>query len=183
MKKVFAAFALLLLLIAGGANAQVTPYFQVFFPNPDDPGDSYYWQETTVCQVGMVHELYVVGKNMNAWIIGAEYQVVYPPSILYLGDTYAGDLWIGSTNIGVSSVWSIPQNGFVPMHLATVQYLCNACPPDTPISVIPNSSTGFLGYTDLNVVLFPAIGMVSTFCPQTIPTDDTTWGQVKALFE
>ena len=184
MKKVFAAFALLLLLIAGGASAQVNPYFQVFFPHPDNPGDPYFWQAHVNCTPGQMDSLYVVGKNMNAWVIGAEYQVLYPsPNIMWMADIYTPTTTIGNTAIGISEVWQTPLNGWAPVLLASALYMCNDCPPDTPILVGPNPNTGFIGYSDINTTLYPAIGMVSTFCPLTVPTEDTTWGQVKALFE
>ena len=185
MKKVFAAFALLLILVAGGANAQVLPYFQVFFPHPDDPSDPYFWQESVVpvCDGVTANTLYVVGKNLQAWVIGAEFQVAYPPMVTWLGDVPASTLTLGATPTGFSAVWTIQQNGFLPLLLVSAIYTCTECPPDSPITVIPNSVTGFLGFTDAATTLVPVIGMTSTFCPLTVPTEDTTWGQVKALFE
>ena len=189
MKKVFAALALLLILVAGGASAQVNPYFQVFFPHPDDPADPYFWQDTAVCTPGTMDSLFVVAKFTNNWVLGVEFAINYPAGITWIADYNTPTTTIGATPLhlapgGISMVWQTPINGFAPFLMCSVLYMCDQCLPDSPISVVPHGTTGLLGYTRYpDAMYFPAIGLTSTFCPDTVPSEDTTWGQVKALFE
>jgi len=49
--------------------------------------------------------------------------------------------------------------------------------------VIPHPGTGFLGgvdYPGFNLV--PSVGLTAVLCACTIPTEQTTWGQVKAVY-
>jgi hypothetical protein len=63
--------------------------------------------------------------------------------------------------------------------------MCDACAPENwnvPISVRPYPGQIFVRaveWPNLNIVL--AVGMTAIICP-TSPIQETTWGQVKALY-
>jgi hypothetical protein len=172
--------SLVVVLIIGVGAVQSfaqAPVVQVFF-------DKYYLQQTKVCALGTIDSAYVVARNFNTYIVGIEYAVSYPAGISWLGDIPASDLKIGDTPSGISEVWSIPQNGFQPIKLATINYFCSMCNDDSPIVVTAHPVSGYLRatrYPDLQFIY--AIGMTSVFCPVNIPVENTTWGKVKSLYE
>jgi hypothetical protein len=181
MKKVLAVFAAITLLaFAAPMVSAQTPNVQMFF-------DGGYGSQTYTCSVGQFGQGYVVAKNFNMFLVGIEYAIDYPAGITWIGETYASDLQIGNTKLadgGISQVFSLPQNGFFPILLATVTFRCDACNPDTPLAVVPNPVSGYLRATRYpdNAFVY-GIGMTSIFCPTNVPVENTTWGGVKALYD
>lgn len=180
MRKVLVLTAVLMVL-GSFAYAQ-TPNVQMVF----DPG---YTSQTKVCTPGEIFQGYLVARNFNVWVQAIEFNVLYPAGLLKLGETYPdGTLQIGTGTDdylgGFSQVWLVPQNGFQPLLAVTVNFACQECLPDSPIVVVPNSISGFLRATDYpgNNFVY-GVGMTSIMCPVTIPTENTTWGGVKALYE
>jgi len=174
-----AAFALVIVL-TGAANAQV-PYIASFF-------DVYYTQETSPnpCPgIGVIDTMWVALANTNAFISGVEFQIVYPPQMIFLADIGTQPVTIGNTSTGFSMAWALPQNGFSTIPICMVQFMwnCEFCPSaNIPIVVVPNQYTGFLGYTDFPYyVAHDAVGLTALIC-QTVPVEETTWGQVKSLY-
>ena len=50
------------------------------------------------------------------------------------------------------------------------------------VKVVANPVTGFLGVTDFpQYNLIPGVGLTSYICA-TVPAEETSWGQVKALY-
>ncbi len=180
MKRVLALVTVLAVLAFGVSlvNAQI-PNVQVFF-------DEGYGYQTRNCTPPEVFQAYVVAKNFNMWFVGVEYAVAYPPMVTWLGDSDIPPTTLGSTPLlsgGISEVWSTPQNGFGPVRLATITLLCNACIPDTPLSVVPHPISGFIRATRYPDLAFQnAVGMTSVFCPVDVPAENSTWGGVKALY-
>lgn len=178
MKKVFAITAVL--MVVGSFAFAQTPNVQMVF-------DEGYATQTYTCTPGEVFQGYLVARNFNIWMQAIEYNVQYPAGLTKLGEFYPSPLAIGATDDtvnGFSLAWQVPQNAFEPVLTATVTFACNDCIPDSPIVVGPNVVSGYLRATDYpNNNFVYGIGMTSTMCPVTVPTENTTWGGVKALYE
>ena len=183
MRKVLFVFSALLILSLGTSivSAQ-TPNVQVFFDEyfgqthldqcpPDAPGT-------------VVGNFYVVASNFSMWISAIEYGIAYPPEIGFLGDN-TGGLDIGNSPTGIATSWPFPINGFGPVLVNTVAiiYNCQLCfEQDIPIVVVPHSGTGFIRVVEFGTNnLVNGVGMTSLICP-TVPSEETTWGNIKALY-
>jgi len=169
-----------LMATAVAVSAQ-TPYIAVYF----DAGLS---QESKNCPGPMPDVLHVAAVNFNTFVIGAEFQILYPPAMLWMGDLNTPPVTIGNTPTGISMAWPLPLNGFSPVELCQVSifWQCPGCEPtfwDSPIRVVPNPFTGFLGMVNFpQNELIPGGGLTAIVCPHTVPAQETTWGQVKALY-
>jgi hypothetical protein len=192
MRKVLVVFSALLLLTlgasmvnAGGPIPNVGVYFtsdwgtygHTALPEcpPDPPGTVF-------------DSLYVVANNFNMWMIGAEYQVLYPPQIIWLADN-TGGINIGASPTGIATTWPIPQNAFVPFAVNKVYFIynCQLCYEgvNAPIVVVANpaSISGQVQAVSWPGILVTfGIGMTSLICP-TIPVEETTWGNIKAMYQ
>jgi hypothetical protein len=170
----------LALVGASVASAQ-TPFIAVYF-------DENFTSQTKDCPGnGIPETLYVVLSNANSFVSGAEYRIAYPASMLFLADTNTPPVSIGGTPTGISLGFNLPQNGFfaVLLHTVSIFWNCSDCAVlNDPIQVFPHplNPSGNIQYTDWpNFDLFNAIGLTSQVCP-TVATEETTWGQVKALY-
>jgi hypothetical protein len=181
MRKVLLVFSALLIISLGTSivSAQ-TPNVQVFFEGgtahldqcPADPPGT---------QLG---HLYVIASNFNMWIQAIEYSIAYPPQMIFFGDN-TGGLDIGNSPTGIATSWPFPINGYssVLVNDVTFMWNCQLCfETDIQVVVNPHTITGFLRAVRWpDNVLFHGAGLVSTVC-STIPTEDTTWGSIKALY-
>lgn len=169
-----------LLATAVVASAQ-TPYIAVYF-------DPFHTQETEVCQGPVTDTWYVAAVNFNVFITGADFMIQYPPAVSWVADLNLPPVKIGSTPVGLSMGFALPQNGFNVVELCQVlvQWNCDQCvDPFTNnlVKVVANPVTGFLGVTDYpNYNMIPGVGLTTIICPVGVPNEDTTWGQVKALY-
>ena len=189
-KRVFATgFALLILVLSVGTASAQTPFIAVYFDhayqvegNPPAPaGDP--------CPgIDVVGYLYIALVNSNTFVTGVEFAVNYPPEIFWMADLDTQPVTVGNTPNGFSMGWAAPQNGFAgavficrPMFL----WKCEDCSvPNAPIVVTPHpaTGTGFVAFTDFpDYNLIPAVGLTSLICA-TVPTNETTWGQIKSLY-
>lgn len=169
--------AILLLVFSATAVTAQTPIVQVVF-------DDAYLAQTHICTNGEIDSAFVVAKNFEAWIVGIEFAIQYPVSIPFFADTDTPLLTMGNTASGITMVWQIPLNGYMPVKLCTIYYRCNNCLPDTPIRVVPHPVSGFVRATRYpDLAFIEAIGWTSIFCPDIIPVEKTTWGTVKALYQ
>lgn len=165
------------------ASAQ-TPFIGVYF----DSGYNYMAKEDGVCPgVGTLETWYVVGQNFNTFVAGMEFKIEYPGVVMWLSDAGTPPVTIGNTSTGISMGFGLPINGFFPVSICqvNVMWMCEGgCPSQNiPVRVVQHPATGYLGGTDFpNFNLVPAVGMTSLICP-SVPVQDTTWGQVKALYE
>jgi hypothetical protein len=188
MRKVLIIFFALLILGLGASisSAQI-PNVQVFFTSDWGTYGATHLDSCPPDPPGTVFDsLYVVASNFNMWMSAIEYQVIYPPAIMFLSDNNGG-LNIGTSPTGISTAWPLPQNAYVPLSVNKVYfiYMCQRCYEGTniPINVVPNPTTGLLQAVRWpDNITVPAIGMVSLICP-TVPTEETTWGNIKALYE
>jgi len=158
-----------------------TPYIAVYF-------DQYLTQETTVCPgVGVIGTWYVAAKNFNAFLMGAEFAIQYPPAVIWMADLNKPAVSVGNTPTGISMGFPLPVNGFFPVLLCTPQVFwnCDACVDpylNNAVTVVANPSTGFLGVTDYpQYNAIPCVGLTAYVCA-TVPAEETSWGQVKALY-
>jgi len=163
------------------ASAQV-PYIAVYF-------DPYHTQEAKVCPGFVVDTWYVAAVNFNTYITGADFAIQYPPAVTWMADLNLPPVKVGNTPTGLSMGYALPQNGYGVLELCQVQVFwnCDHCADpyyNNQVKVITNPLTGFLGVTDYpNFNLIPGTGLTTLICPLGVPTEDTTWGQVKALYE
>jgi hypothetical protein len=124
------AIALAFVTLAASAVSAQTPFVAVYFDNT-------FTQETANCPgLGLFQTLYVVAINFNAFLSGIEYSITYPAALSYIADlnqlggsVAAGGFTFGSTPVGTSMGFAIPQNGFFPLLLQTVlaQWQCVDC--------------------------------------------------------
>jgi len=170
--------------IAGSAFAQ-TPNLQIFFDEalteaqvncPDAP-------------IGTVMDTaYVVANNFNMWMAAVEFQIDYPlTKVAWLADLFDSPLHTGNSPIGVTIGWNIPKNAFGGAVMLKILFFwnCRNCggSENTPWDVIPNSETGYLRAVEFGSNLaVDAVGMRSVICATT-PVYETSWGQIKALYQ
>jgi hypothetical protein len=178
MKRLLMTCAILAVLTLSVTTVSAqTPIVQIVF----DEGLN---QQTKVCVTGSIDSFHVVARNFNIWMTGIEFAIQYPMGIGLIGENVLSDLSIGGTPMGISLVWMTPQNAFATVKLMTVYYICNVCYPDNPIIVLPHWQSGFVRatrYPDLEFI--NGIGWTSVFCPDVIPVEESTWGQIKSMYE
>lgn len=187
MRKVLVVFSALVILALGTSivSAQPIPNIQVYFTSEWGTHGITAIEECP--GVGVLDTIYVVASNFNMWMSAAEYKVEYPPEVVWIADN-TGGIDIGSSPVGIATTWPLPQNAFVPFAVNKVYviYDCVGCPrTDIPILVVPNPAAisgqvQAVRWPD-NALIF-GIGMISLICP-TVPVEETTWGNIKALYE
>ena len=190
MRKVLLTFAILsMIAIVSSASAQTTPYFQVYF-------DPYFTQTAADCPaapIGSVLDtLYVVAHNFDAWVLSTDFRVQWSPYMNLLGEAAIGTpLKIGNSTDGVAVTWPSRRNGWqaIPILQVTAVWMCNDCngiggamDPDSEIIVLPypgQPNPRFKEYiTEVDIF---GVGMKSLICAQ-VPVEETTWGQIKSLY-
>jgi hypothetical protein len=168
-------------LVVGVASAQ-NPYIAVYF-------NSGYSQEAKDCPgVGVLDTWYVAAVNFNMFLVGADFAIQYPPAVTWLTDLQVWTVYQGTTPAGYSVGFPIPQNGFSPVLLVKPMVIWNCAECMDPwnvnqIKVVANPATGDLagvGYPGFNLV--PSLGLTALICPLPIAAEETTWGQVKAVY-
>jgi hypothetical protein len=182
--------------LAGGAVAEPVPYFQVYF---DDASNGSFGETSANCgQVGHPVYLYVVARNFESWLSAVEFKVDFPDGIMYVGETIAPPtqgtiLSIGNSNIGLTVSTSLPRNGFgEPGVLITTIFAiwtgdcyCQLGPSPIVVGPYPYPDPGKThpsGVRWPDLVEIPAVGMTSLLCPGVVPTQESTWGGIKALY-
>lgn len=175
--------------MAGAAIAQV-PNVQVYF----DPALT---QAQSQCgQSGSPHELHVVMNNWNMNISGVDFSISYPPQLIWLADTLPDSdtqTSIGNspTGIAIATANCCPFNGFTSVEVLRPLVLWGPCDcSQAPMGGYPLLVGGYtpLGKTKPTAVRredfqeFEGLGMLSLICPGPIATEQSTWGQVKALY-
>lgn len=180
-----ATLVVLVLMVSVIAVSAQTPFIAVYFDHAWQVGGNPPAPAGDPCPGMVLDSLYIALVNANAFVSGVEFQVIYPAEIGYIADFDKQAVAVGTTATGFSQGWAIPVNGFSAVYVCGVSFLwtCTGCTVfNSPIVVVPNPNTGFLGYTDFpNYTAFPAVGMTSLICA-TIPVEETTWGQVKSLY-
>jgi hypothetical protein len=189
MKKALAGVLAVAVLgcMAGAAIAQV-PYVQVYF-------DEALQQAQTSCgtQGGPPVQLHVVYVNWNMQMSEVEFSISYPPSLIWVGDLLTdpdtqASLGTSPGGIAIATAGCCPFDGFAPVEVLRPLVLWGPC--DCLSGQQPLVVHGYtpLGQADPSAVRrddfqqFYGIGMTSLVCPNPIATEQSTWGQVKALY-
>jgi hypothetical protein len=181
------ATALALTLFMVGAAAAQVPFFGVYF----NEGNSIEALPPPPCGnpcpgFGVPGYLWISLVNANAFVTGVEFAVSYPPEMTWLADQNTQPVTVGNTPSGFSIGWALPQNGFFNIPVCKVLFLwnCDRClRANIPIVVVSHPVTGALGYTDFPTYTYhTAVGLTSLVCA-CVPVEDTTWGQVKSLYD
>jgi hypothetical protein len=176
--------------MAGAAVAQV-PYVQVYF----DPALT---QTQASCPgtppfTPPPVELHVVYINWNMNISEVEFSISYPPALLWVGDSLVDpdtQAFIGQspTGIAIATANCCPFDGSAPVEVLRPLVLWGNCDCNQgPQALVVGGYTPF-GKTQPSAVRredfveFLGIGMTSLICPGPIATEQSTWGQVKALY-
>lgn len=195
MKKVLVVvFVVALGLFAVQSNAQV-PNVGVYFETDGYGGYNTMAADCPAAPAGTVlDEIYVVAYNFNMWVIGIEFMIEYPPLVSWVGDVIdpATQLSIGNSPTGIGITWPLPQNGFGALLCmkANFIWMCeaddclNELNHNTPWMVQPHPDSGMLRavrWPDAGTVA--GVGLTSLVCPWIIPTEETTWGGIKAMYE
>jgi hypothetical protein len=192
MKKALAGVLAVALagVMAGSAIAQV-PNVQVYF----DPAHT---QTQANCPGGAPFsgppvELYVVMNNWNMNITGVDFSITYPPAMSWLGDNLPDPLTmvsIGNSPTGIAIAYAncCAQDGFQAVEVLRPIVLFGVCDCNQgPQSVVVGGYAP-LGKNQPSAVRkedfaeFSGVGMTSLICPGAIATEQSTWGQVKALY-
>jgi len=180
-------------VMAGSAIAQV-PNIQVYF----DPAHT---QAQTMCPgtppfSGPPVELYVVMNNWNMTITGVDFSIAYPPQLQWIADNLPDPLtsvMLGSSPLGIAIGYAncCPQDGYQAVEVLRPVVLwgvcdCNQAPPGGYPVVVGGYTA--LGKTQPSAIRkedsaeIAGVGMTSLICPGIIATEQSTWGQVKALY-
>ena len=165
-------------------EAQV-PYIQAYYD--EELSNNWDW-----CMDDQFRLLHFVLQGFNNWVIAVEFRVYYPPSVLWLGDNPPTPLRIGHSPSGISIAWNYPQNAFDPLVILEVPiyYVCSKCTDRSAtdseqwIRIDPHPVTGLraaVRWPELEVVALDWKPTVVS-CTGTVPTHETTWGSVKALY-
>ena len=176
-------------LSAGGAMADAVPFIQVYFD--DDSNGSFGETQANCGTADSPKSLYLVVLNGNAFVSAVDYQVSFPPAMMFLNDSYpvvpGGHLNIGDSSNGNAVSYGFPRSGFSPMLVVTINGLwtgvCDCAQGPQPLVVggYPGkTSPSFVRWPDF--VEFAAVGMTSLICPGPVATEETTWGGIKALY-
>jgi len=169
-------------MVTSVAVSAQTPYIAVYF-------NSGYSQEAKDCPgVGVFDTWYVAAVNFNMFLSAADFMIQYPPAVTWMADLPVWTVSQGTTAIGYSVGFPVPQNGYSPVLLVKplVMWNCAECVDPwmvNQIKVVANPGTGFLGAVDYpGYNLVPAQGLTALICPLPIATEQTTWGQIKATY-
>lgn len=181
------AISLLLVVIIIGISLPVvaqTPKIQVFYDPAMGP-----LHTNRVCQgVGVLQTLYVIALDFNTFLSGAEFQLEYPPELVWIADQAVPPVTLGSTPAGISMGWATPLNAFGPVVLCEplVMWTCDFCPVFNlhKVNVKPHP---LFGASNPRVTDWPdndlieANGVAAKVC-FFIATEETTWGQIKEIY-
>jgi hypothetical protein len=187
MRKVLLTFAIVATIaIASSASAQ-TPYFQVYFDQAMQESSA----DCPAAPLGtVVDTLYVVAHNFNTWVTATDFMVDYGTHLSWLGEFAIGTtLKLGDSPTGVAITWQSRRNGWgpIPMLQVTVLWQCNDCngisgTPGAEIVVLPNPGKIAPRVVETGTEQFIyGVGMTSLICA-LVPVEETTWGQIKSLY-
>ena len=168
-------------LWAGSATAQ-TGSIAVYF-------DQNWTEGAKDCPGAVLDSCFVVGSNFNAFVSGVNYQINFPGTMTFLADVGTPPITFGSSPTGISMAWAgSGQNGYASFLICSVSFLWNCV--DCSVENDPIVLTGHPLFNPLNPQwtdwpandLFTAYGLTSLVCA-TVATEETTWGQIKSLYQ
>jgi hypothetical protein len=132
-------------------------------------------------------------NNWNMNVTGVDFSISYPPALSWLGDNLPDPLTsvsIGQSPTGIAIAYGscCAQDGFLPVEVLRPVVLWGVCDCNQgpqPIVVGGDTSNGKTQPTAIrreDFAEFAGVGMTSLICPGFIATEQSTWGQVKALY-
>jgi hypothetical protein len=109
--------------------------------------------------------------------------------VTYLSDTAVFGVTIGSSQTGVAIGYGTCQAA--PTHVLTINYFVGGATPPCcyyPVIPDPNVPSGQIEVTDCNFLPLFATGGIGIINPDAtcqcdVPTQDSTWGKVKSLYQ
>ncbi|MBN2171624.1 MAG: hypothetical protein JW819_09940 [Candidatus Krumholzibacteriota bacterium] len=190
MKKLMLA---LLLLVAMSSLASAENYIGLFA----DVDGTYCYGDVEVGVPLVVHVMAMLDPDIEG-ITAAEFRIDnYPGNPGYpIGittPTWDSPLTVGTLDWGFSIAFSIPQPGPI-VHMGTIEFL--AFDPtwiagELVMEVVETNDSGNLVVVDFDYNTIPVSGGQYTFnclvpencpCIVGVPTQDSSWGSVKALY-
>jgi hypothetical protein len=190
MKRILAvAFAVAILSMAFSASAQV-PFVQVYF-------DEYGSVDDTVCPpCGLETQndvLSVFAVNFNMEMLAIEYMISLPSALSFMGDIMEDcNLSIGNSPTGITISMPCLGNAYSPLRTQRISVWWNCCDDcagyeDQQIVVLPHptSNPPAIGPRAVEYQTYATtdgVGMTSVICPVTVPTQSSTWGNIKSLY-
>ena len=157
-----------------------TPAVQMFF-------DEQFQVPAMECTGAVLDTLYVVANGFDAQIVDIEYLIYLNVYLLWIADliepTYTAT---GTSVAGIVVSFPAPVDATGPFLIQRIlfEWLCDGCPHDgiPYIQVRPHPISGKVQATRWpDLVKIEAAGMTNVLCG-VIPVEETTWGQVKALY-
>ena len=176
----------LLCVFACFAMAQV-PNVQVYF-------DAAHTQTQTQCgPSGNLTTLYVVMNNWNMNVVGVDFSVNYPPSLIWVADVLpnpSSSTSVGQSPTGIAITYAscCYLSGFVNNEVLqiTASWASCECGGETQPVVVggytPLGKTQPTAIRREDHVTFGGVGMVSLIWCAPVATQPSTWGRVKELY-
>ena len=172
------------IVCASAASAQI-PHLAIYF----DEGLQHQQADCPADPIGTVFDtLYVVANNFGIWLNGIEFQVLYPTQLMFLGDMMVGyAISIGNSAVGIGIAFPIPLIAHVQAVVLKVNFvwMCDNCGPENqnvPIIVLPYPGQPWIRAVEWpNLNVHVGIGVTALICA-TVPVQETTWGNIKALY-
>ena len=181
-KHVAAVLVLATLVFALNANAFV-PQIKLSF---DDQGERWW---TNLPSDLVLDTLTVWTSGMGMYLAAIDYKIEYDPVLTFIEDLMVGDaLAIGTSVNGIAISYPTPGNAHDMFAVQRVVVMWNgtdcALHRDSPINIVP-----YPGKDRIEAIRWPdlwiteAQGVTSLVCPTSSPTQATTWGMVKTLYQ
>lgn len=178
---------LVLAVSAGLADAQVNPAAgRIGIFNDAGASNCVFTQPGA----GNLFQVYIVHVENTLGITGVTFQAVKPACLnaLWLNDTNVFSVVIGNTQTGYNVGYGACRTGNV--HICTMNFLSQGASPTCCVYYVldePNIPGPYYEFSDcdFNLVYGGAkAGMTNpgTCTCESIPTQDSSWGQIKALY-
>ena len=203
VKVLIFALAVLAIIGASFASAQIVPYVGVFSeraawdpPPPGQPppdngfiGDGTAEHFTPPGVAGQVDSFYVIAYNLNCLVTGIEWQIVFPSAMTFITDIDTQPVLFGDSQAGAAMGWAIPQDGFQAINVATVIFQWNITSCGGPRKNLDVPVVGHPLFAPVprntcfnDPLIYDDVGLTALICA-TVPVEESTWGKVKALYK
>ncbi len=143
-------------------------------------------------------KIYVVAENFTEPISRIEYRLIYPSPLMWFGDVTVSGTTTGNTGTGIVHTWAMPQDASGKLVLAesSVLWMCDNCTgySSSRFCVDSHSETGYLraARASDSVWIYPlSLGAMicgcgsdePISCTVTVPTEESSWGKIKAIYD
>ena len=172
--------ALLMLALSVAAVSADTPFVGVYF-------DEQLQTEQANCPgMGVRDTLWVAASNFDALLGAIQFQIFYPSMVFWFADFNIlteddGGLVLGDTPSGISIGFPFPENFNLTRLVLQVDFFWNCATPceftNQQIQVCCVEGSKHPGFE-----LVQGVGLTALICA-TVPTEQSTWGNIKSLYE